>query len=163
MPGSDHEDRQIGSRRKPSRTSNKPTVRLYLQAPPEAERGCDAQERATEQVLGGKRTRGSGSSTRAAHKGDVLGAYRRAECKTTEKGTLPIARVWLDKIRAEALATGDAPMFVFGFDSSPREDWAAFPLAHAKNMSRAVAALLDGDIDSARDFARLTAGRNATS
>lgn len=142
-----------------------PPRRKYLEIPPAAPRGCDTQEDVTAKALDGKRTRGSGCSTRPAHKGDVMGAYRRAECKTTSKLSLPIERAWLEKIRSEALMTGEAPMLVFGFDAGTvhdtREDWAAFPLTHAKNMSRTIAELLKGNIDEAREFARLTVGRDA--
>jgi hypothetical protein len=147
------------------KTDPTPPRRDYLRSPQKpAKRGCDKQEEATADALDGTLTRGSGSSTRPQHKGDVLSEYVRAECKTTGKLSLPIERAWLEKIRSEALMTGDAPMLVFGFDASdrkPREDWAAFPLTHAKNMSRALAALLAGDFNEARRHAKLIVGRNA--
>jgi len=126
-------------------------------------RGFAMQEaRAAEAHPGGKPTRGSGCSHHPGRKGDSVGDYFRQECKTTERAgakSISVKRVWLEKIETEARATNLKPMFVFGFSPDAtnleRYDWAAVPLAIGEAMTKACAALLNGDIAEARVYAEM--------
>ena len=129
-------------------------------------RGFQVQESlGAEAHPGGKLTKGSGCSRRPSAKGDSVGTYIRQSDKTTEKPgakSIRLERAWLEEIRLQARATGHRPMIVLGFSPGPgqptREDWAAFPLQMAKNMTHAMAALLRGDDGEARALARLAMG-----
>jgi hypothetical protein len=126
-------------------------------------RGFEMQEaRAAKAHPGGKGTRGSGCSHHPSRKGDSVGDYFRQECKTTEREgakSISIKRSWLDKIDAEARATGLRPMFVLGFSADAghltRTDWMAVPLPVGEAMTKACAALLNGDIEEAQAYAAL--------
>ena len=107
---------------------------------------------------GGEQTRGSGCSQRPAQKGDSVGDYFRQSAKTTEKGSISLKREWWGEIEGQARATGHRAMLVIGFDGSsnrPRTDLACFDLSVAERMTGAVAALLDGDVEKARELASL--------
>jgi hypothetical protein len=131
--------------------------------PRKGRRGFEVQEKlAAESHPGGKLTRGSGCSRNPTHKSDSVGDYFRQESKTTERAgakSIRVQRDDLEKITAEAEATGLTPMLVFGFTPgkyySTRCDWAAFPLSVSRHMTEAIAALLDGRIADATASAEL--------
>jgi len=73
----------------------------------------------------------------------------RASCKTRADPaakTIRVKREDLEEIRAQALAVGQAPVFVFGWEGF---DWAALPLAKAELLMKAAAAVMDGDAGAA--------------
>lgn len=122
-------------------------------------RGFELQEeRAARAHPGGERTRGSGCSQRPGRKGDSVGDLFRQESKQREKPgakSMRVQRDHLEKITAEARATGHRPMLVFGFDGEVPLDWGAFPLNVCEYMTKAVAALLAGDEQEAREWAEM--------
>jgi len=134
--------------------------------PRRRKRGFEIQEeRAAAAHPGGKMTRGSGCSQRPGRKGDSVGSYFRQSAKTTEKPgakSIRIQRSWLDEIRRQAKATGHEPMLVFGFAADDQhretEDWAAFPLELVEDMTKALAAVLEGDISKAQRHAEMALG-----
>lgn len=134
--------------------------------PRKGRRGFELQEaRAATAHPGGRQTRGSGCSQRPGRKGDSVGTYFRESSKTTERDgakSIRIERAWLTEIEEQARATGHRPMLVFGFsadsENRTRLDWAGFPLSVAEDMTKACAALLDGDVAGAQELARLALG-----
>lgn len=115
------------------------------------------ERRLAEAVPGGELVRGSGCSTRASRKSDVTGKWARGEAKTTSKKSIPVTRAHLDKIRSEALMNGQTPVFAFGFDDDdrrPRDDWLAFPLPVAHSLMALADAVLENNIEEARELAR---------
>jgi hypothetical protein len=127
--------------------------------------GFEVQEKlAADAHPEGEQTRGSGCSTRPSRKGDSVGSIFRQSCKTTEKGSIRLERAWWDEISQQALATGHTPMLVVGFDAGARQgrcDLACFDLQVAGHMTRAMAALIDGNMAEARAHAGLAVRRNA--
>jgi len=128
-------------------------------------RGFEIQEERAQQAIGGKATRGSGSSKRPSQKGDGVSDYIRVSAKTTEKPgakSIRIERDWLTEIEGQARATGHTPAFTLGFSADEwhanRDDWLAFPLSVAEAMVRAVTALKNGDADEAREWADVALG-----
>jgi len=106
----------------------------------------ETQEEAAAAALpSGKRTPGSGCGWRPSRKGDASGDLFRASCKTRAKPnakTIRVKREDLEEIVGQALAMGECPVFVFGWEGF---DWAAFPLRRAELLMKAAAAVMDGD------------------
>jgi hypothetical protein len=125
-------------------------------------RGFEVQEqRAADAHPGGVRVRGSGCSTRPDRKGDSVGDIFRVSAKTTAKASLRVERAWWEEIAQQAQATGHVPMLVVGFDAGPRQgrcDVACFDLRTAEHMTKALAALLAGEMGQARAHAGLALG-----
>jgi hypothetical protein len=121
--------------------------------------GWEQQEARTERVLGGKRVKGSGCSTRRSHKSDVSAGLWRVEDKTTGGKTLAVERGWLEKIAGEAQDNRQRPALQLGFDEdaehSVREDWLAFPMLDAARMMQIVEKVLAKDYGEAKALAEL--------
>ena len=124
--------------------------------------GWEEQEEAVARAVpDGRRTRGSGCSTRSSRKGDVVSPLWRVEAKTTSSRALRVKRDDLEKIRSEARKEGQHPALVFGFDVGDdrgREDWMAFPLPVARILMSIASGLLSQDDREAYELAELLRG-----
>ena len=111
---------------RPPKRNNQP-VALRPERKGRLLRPCDEQERLAAKIIGGRKTRGSGSGK---DKGDWKNKLFCGESKTTSKASRSIKLSELVTITEHAHREGKIPIFELGFDNTPKgisADWFALP------------------------------------
>jgi hypothetical protein len=86
----------------------------------------------------------------------VKSRFFREECKSTEKVRISLDKRWLEKIYREA-GTRKVPALTFGFSTMPDgvpHDWTAIPARQLQVLCNVAAAVLDGNMEDAEEWAR---------
>jgi len=148
----------MAGRKRPAGRESNPGRRIERRDRVQKKSFQQQEENTADALPQGQMTRGSGCAWKPSGKSDAHGHLFRAECKTVDDPAAKSFRVLrkdLAKITSEARQTGCAPVYVFGWPSDPREDWAAFQLRDAETMMRAISALRNGDFKEAQSYAEL--------
>lgn len=117
-------------------------------------RPCDIQEQTAAKMVGGRKTRGSGSGR---DKGDWKNKIFCGEAKTTSKASRSIRLKELITITNHAHKEGKIPIFELGFDNAPvglSADWFAMPAEAFEVICKILECLCQSDLKGAQRWSQ---------